>query len=89
MNGQKVRVSYDTVVSTEQALLRYDMLVKKAKKVEDIALNEFISESADLVQSLKTGQPVWTLELNGFLDDINYWSGLYITKSKREMREMQ
>ena len=51
MNGQKVRVSYDTVVSTEQALLRYDMLVKKAKKVEDIALNEFISESADLVQS--------------------------------------
>ena len=89
MTGQKVRVSYDTVVSTEQALLRYDMLVKKAKKVEDIALNEFISESADLVQSLKTGQPVCTLELNGFLDDINYWSGLYITKSKREMREMQ
>lgn len=89
MNGQKVRVSYDTVVSTEQALLRYDMLVKKAKKVEDIALNEFISESADLVKSLKTGQPVWTLEHIGFLDDINYWSGLYITKSKREMREMQ
>ena len=89
MNGQKVRVSYDTVVSTEQALLRYDMLVKKAKKVEDIALNEFISESADLVQSLKTGRPVWTLEQKGFLDDINYWSGLYITKSKREMREMQ
>lgn len=89
MNGQKVRVSYDTVVSTEQALLRYDMLVKKAKKVEDIALNEFISESADLVQSLKTGRPVWTLEHKRFLDDINYWSGLYITKSKREMREMQ
>lgn len=89
MNGQKVRVSYDTVVSTEQALLRYDMLVKKAKKVEDIALNEFISESADLVQSLKIGRPVWTLEHKGFLDDINYWSGLYITKSKREMREMQ
>ena len=42
MNGQKVRVSYDTVVSTEQALLRYDMLVKKAKEVENITLNEFI-----------------------------------------------
>ena len=89
MEGQKVRVSYDTVVNTEQALLRYDMLVKKAKKVEDITLNEFISESADLVQSLKTGRPVWTLELKGFLEDINYWSGLYITKSRREMREMQ
>lgn len=33
--------------------------LEKAKKVEDIALNEFISESADLVQSLKTGRPVW------------------------------
>lgn len=32
MNGQKVRVSYDTVVSTEQALLRYDMLVKKGEE---------------------------------------------------------
>lgn len=83
MNGQKVRVSYDTVVSTEQALLRYDMLVKKAKEVENITLNEFIRQSADLVQSLKTGQPVWTLELKGFLEDINYWSALYITKNRK------
>lgn len=86
MEGQKVRVSYDTVVNTEQALLRFDMLKKKAKKVEDIALNEFISESSDLVQSLKTGRPVWTLELKGFLEDINYWSGLYITKSRKGER---
>lgn len=67
-------VSIDTLLSTEQALHRYNLLAKKAKETDDFALNEFISESAEIVESLQTGRPVERRELKYFLEDINnHW----------------
>lgn len=68
------KVSIDTLLSTEQAINRYYLLAKKAKETDDYALNEFISESAEIVESLQTGRPVERRELKYFLEDItNHW----------------
>ena len=64
------RVSIDTLLSTEQAINRYNLLAKKAKETGDIALNEYISETAEIVESLQTGRPVEVRELKYFLEDI-------------------
>ncbi|OFP34793.1 hypothetical protein HMPREF2991_02910 [Streptococcus sp. HMSC072D07] len=67
----------DTTLSTEQALHRYNLLAKSPKMDEDNSLAEFISESSELVASLKTGEPVEQLELEYFLDDIaTFWENL-------------
>ena len=63
-------VGIDTLLSTEQAINRYYLLAKKAKETGDIALNEYISESAEIVESLQTGRPVEVRELKYFLEDI-------------------
>lgn len=63
-------VSIDTLLSTEQAINRYYLLSKKAKETGDIALNEYISETAEIVESLQTGRPVEVRELKYFLEDI-------------------
>lgn len=67
----------ETTLSTEQALHRYNLLAKSPKMDEDNSLAEFISESSELVASLKAGQPVEKLELEYFLDDIaTFWENL-------------
>ena len=68
------KVSIDTLLSTEQAINRYCLLSKKAKETDDFALNEFVSEAAEIVESLQTGRPVERRELQYFLEDIaNFW----------------
>jgi len=72
----KINVDIDTLLSTEQAIDRYYLLAKKAKETDDFALNEFVSEAAEIVESLQTGRPVEVRELKYFLEDItNHWEG--------------
>lgn len=70
----KVKVDIDIILSTEQAINRYNLLKKELKNKEDHALSEFIEESAELVESLQTGKPVEQLELKYFLEDLTtFW----------------
>ena len=46
---ETIKVSHDLLLSTEQAIDRYNLLAKKAEAKEDETLKEFIEEAKELV----------------------------------------
>lgn len=75
----EVKVDIDIILSTEQAINRYNLLKKELENKEDHALSEFIEESAELVESLQTGEPIEQDELKYFLEDLTtFWEAMLI-----------
>lgn len=69
-----VKVDIDIILSAEQAINRYNLLKKELQNKEDHALSEFVKESAELVESLQTGEPIEQDELKYFLEDLTtFW----------------
>ena len=74
-----VKVDIDIILSAEQAINRYNLLKKELQNKEDHALSEFVKESAELVESLQTGEPIEQDELKYFLEDLTtFWEAMLI-----------
>lgn len=74
-----VKVDIDIILSAEQAINRYNLFKKELQNKEDHALSEFVKESAELVESLQTGEPIEQDELKYFLEDLTtFWEAMLI-----------